>query len=128
MVSILFLQFGKWFFLEAPIAFLKTWKNILAFILEYFSVVPLVKTFFAPWRGILWQRRRGFDLGNFFSVSASNLISRFLGAVVRTFLIALGLAAEIMFFGIGILLFLAWFLLPILVVFSFIYGIRLLLL
>ncbi|MBI2577341.1 MAG: hypothetical protein HYV77_00675 [Candidatus Wildermuthbacteria bacterium] len=125
MLGILFLQFGRWFFLAAPVAFLKTWKNILVFILEYFSVVPLIKTFFAPWRGIAWHRNRGFDLGNFFSVAASNLISRFLGAIVRTFLIALGITAEISFLGIGILLFFAWFLLPILIVLSFIYGLLL---
>ncbi|MBI2644033.1 MAG: hypothetical protein HYW95_00795 [Candidatus Wildermuthbacteria bacterium] len=126
MAAILFLQFLQWFFLKAPLRILKNWKTVLLFNLEYFSLGVLLRTFFAPWKQIRWQRKRGFDPGDFLYVAGSNIISRWIGAGVRGSLIGLGIFAEIILVLGGMAILLLWFFLPIVIAVSIFYGITLL--
>lgn len=104
---------------------MKAWGNFLRFNLDYFSIPLLLKTFFSPWRRYSWSYGRGFDLGKFFEAFFSNLISRILGALMRTFLIVFGIIAEIFILVIGLIIILGWILLPFLLVGGFILGIKL---
>ena len=126
MQSLLLLAYLKWHYLEAPKEILKGLRNILWFELNYFSVGLLVKTFFSPWRKISWDYGRGFDLGRFLFTFASNLISRILGAVVRSFIITWGIAGQLALLCLGSLFFLFWLGLPALLIATFLYGIFLL--
>lgn len=126
MHSLLLLRYLKWHFIDASREILKGWGNILWFNLNYFSVLALLQTFFSPWRKIAWSYGRGFDIGRYLYVFASNLISRILGAFVRSFLIGAGLIGEIFFFAIGLVVFLLWLALPALIVLGFFYGLTLL--
>lgn len=65
---------------------------------------------------------RGFDLGRYFEVFFSNLISRILGALMRSFLIAIGTLVEGLVFCAGIIMFFGWLFLPIISILSFILG------
>ena len=112
--------------MDAPRALVKGWGNILWFNANYFSVGLLLKTLFAPWKGIMWQKERGFNIGNVIEVAFSNIISRVLGAVVRTPIILVGLAGTIGIFLAGTALLLFWFLLPVLILVTFVYGFKLL--
>jgi hypothetical protein len=125
MTLVLLLQYFRWHFISAPVAIVEGWKNILWFNLNYFSVVLLAYTLFAPWKGITWKRKRAFTVGDYMFTFASNLISRIIGAVVRIPLIIVGLLGEA-FLGILGLAFLAfWLLLPALIPIALIYGITL---
>lgn len=127
MHSTLFFRYLKWHFVDAPGDILKGWGNILWFNLHFFSVPLLLRTYFAPWRRITWSYGKGFDIGRYLNVFFSNLISRILGAFMRTFLIAAGLVGELFFLAIGFAVFLLWLALPALIVFAFFYGLLLLL-
>jgi len=105
---------------------MKGWGNILWFNFNYFSVPLLLQTFFAPWRKISWDYEKGFDIGVYLFTFSSNLISRILGAIVRSFLIATGLAVQLVLLFLGGLLFLFWLVLPAMIAAAFIYGIFLL--
>lgn len=118
------LQYLIWQFFEIPKSILGAWRNFLKFYLNYFSILLLIKTFFAPWRGYKWYYGRGFDIGRFLETLASNLICRLIGAILRFFLILIGLLVEIFIVFLGLFLFLGWFLLPILLIFGFYYGFR----
>src|SRR3989338_6455076 len=126
MQSILLLRYVKWHYLDASRDILKGWGNILWFNLNYFSVPLLVQTFFAPWRRIVWDYGRGFDLGRYLFTFASNLISRILGSIMRSFLIITGLTAQLTLLFIGSCLFLFWLALPAIIAAAFTYGIFLL--
>lgn len=104
----------------------KGWKNILLFGLEYFSLPLLLKTLFSPWRRIQWSSGKGFSIGNFVQTAISNLISRILGALVRSFLIAAGIVAEGVLFIGAFLSLAAWFLLPFGIIYGFSYGLSIL--
>ena len=120
------LLYLKWHFLEAPRTILISIKNVLLFNLEYFSVVLLLKTLFAPWKRYEWSSNRKFDIKKSMEALASNLISRSLGALIRGFIIVVGLIVEVSLIGVSVLVFLGWMILPLLIIFSLFYGIRLL--
>ena len=116
------IQWVSWQFFEVPKSILKAWRNFLLFNLHYFSIPLLLKTFFSHWRRYRWSYGRGLDLGRYFSVFFSNLISRILGAVMRTFLIVTGLAVEFLVVLGGIIVLLFWLILPLLLIAGFCLG------
>jgi hypothetical protein len=122
----IFIQYLEWQFFDVPIEILKGWRNFLKFNLHYFSIIPLLKTLFSPWKRYTWSRERGFSFSDFLEVLFSNLITRIIGAIMRSFLIITGLLAEIIIIFIGIFVFLGWLILPIILIFSIYYGFRML--
>jgi hypothetical protein len=120
-------QWLFWQFFEMLGNILKSWKNFLKFNLNYFSVPLLLKTFFSPWRRYRWSYGKGFDIKRYFEAFFSNLISRILGAILRSFLIFIGLLAEIFIIFAGTIIFLGWLALPILLIFGIYHGFRILL-
>ncbi|MDZ4231640.1 MAG: hypothetical protein U1C72_00100, partial [Candidatus Pacearchaeota archaeon] len=82
------------------------------FNLDYFSVPQLSRTLFAPWRRNEWSYGKGFNPQVWAEALASNLISRTLGAIIRSFVIAAGLATEVVLVLSGPPVVVAWLLLP----------------
>ncbi len=117
------IQWMSWQFFDVPKEILKAWKNFLKFNLNYFSVPLLLKTFFSSWRRYKVSYGKGFDFGKFFEAFFSNLIFRILGAILRSFLIVIGLIAEVFLIAGGIIVFFGWLLLPALLIAGFIFGI-----
>ncbi|MBI1863029.1 ATP-dependent Clp protease ATP-binding subunit [Candidatus Microgenomates bacterium] len=72
--------------------------NIFVFLPFYFSVPTLLKTLFSPWKNIVSQEK---TVGFSFSAWASNvtfgLISRFIGAMMRSILIFTYLVVTVLF-------------------------------
>jgi len=120
----IFIQYLSWQFLEMPRDILAGWRNFLKFGLNYFSVSLLVRTFFSPWHKYTWAYPKGFDIGKYLEVFFSNLITRILGVILKSFLIFFGILAEIFIFLLGLILFFGWLILPILLISGFIFGIK----
>lgn len=99
----------------------------MKFGLNYFSIPLLIRTFFSHWRRYRWSYGRGFDIGRYISVFFSNLISRVMGAAMRTFLILFGVFFESLIFLGGTTIFLGWFFLPALLILSLILGFKIIL-
>jgi len=114
-----------WYFFEIPKEILKGWKNFLLFGLNYFSIPLLLKTLFSHWKRYYWVRGRGFSIGEYFNVLLSNLMSRFLGALVRICLIIVGLAFEAFIVIAGLVIFFGWIFLLILLILGLVFGILL---
>lgn len=117
-------QWLQWQFFEVPAKLLKAWRNFLVFNFDYFSVSTLLKTFFSPWRKYQYSYGRGFDIKRYFEALTFNLISRFFGAVFRTFFIILGTILEVFIFSIGLVIFLGWLLLPLILIIGLWWGVR----
>jgi len=113
----IFAQYLIWHFYDQPRKILKTWKGFLLFNLNYFSLLLLLKTFFSPWRQYKWYYPRGLDIPKYLEVFFSNIISRVLGAILRTAIIFFGIFFEILILIFGFLIFVGWFILPALLVF-----------
>lgn len=108
----IFLQYLQWHFYDQPKAILKAWRNFLLFNLNFFSFFLLLKTFFSPWHQYTWAYPRGLDIPLHLEAFFSNLISRILGAILRTVIIVIGIVLEILILIFGFLIFLGWFILP----------------
>jgi hypothetical protein len=113
-----------WLFFDVPRNILKAWRNFLLFNLEYFSIPLLLKTFFSHWRRYGYAYPRGFDIKGYFEVFTSNLISRILGAILRTVLIILGLFIEVFIILGGLLVFLGWLILPFVALYGLWWGLK----
>jgi len=115
----------SWYFVEMPKEILQAWKNFLRFNFDFFSIPLLLKTLFSYWKRYYWVRGRGFNFSEFFNVLFSNLTSRILGAMVRFALIIIGIFCEILVFFFGLIIFLGWFFLPIVLVSGIFLGLSL---
>jgi hypothetical protein len=122
----IFIQYFLWYFYDIPKEILKGWKNFLVFNFNYFSIPLLFKTFFSHWRQYKWSYGRGFDPWRYLEAFFSNLISRILGAIMRTFLIVFGILTEILIAIVGAILFLGWILLPILMMAGIYFALKIL--
>ncbi len=114
-----------WHFVYVPKEIIKGWKNILFFNLKFFSISFLFKTLFSYWHKYQWKYDKSLSLTKYLNVFLSNLTSRFLGALIRLFLIIVGFLVEILILIGGILVFVLWILIPFLSIISLIVGINL---
>jgi hypothetical protein len=121
----LLFQWLSWQFLEMPGNILRAWRAFLKFNLNYFSIPQLFKTFFSHWRQYKWSYGRGFDISRYLEALFSNLISRTLGAILRSFLILIGLFIEILIVFLGIIAFLLWIIFPLILIRGLILGLNL---
>ncbi len=112
MIQNIFFQYLEWHFIEMPRDILKAWKNYLKFNLNYWSLPLLIKTFFSHWRRYNFSYGRGLDLKRYLEAFHFNLISRVLGAIVRSFFIVIALLIEFFIVLLGLIIFLLWIFLP----------------
>ncbi len=124
----IFLQGLVWQFWDVPKAILKAWQTFLWFNLNYFSVPVLLKTYFSHWRRYHYAYGKPFEFWKNIEIFVFNMMSRIIGAILRTVFIIIGLAIEILIILIGLIVFLAWLVLPFFLILGLIFGIRLVLL
>ncbi len=118
----IFVSWFLWQFYEMPAFLLRVWGNYFLFATNYFSFTLLLKTFFSPWRRYKWKYPIGFDVGEFFSTLISNSFSRFLGALMRVFLIIAGILLQIFVALAGLIIFIAWLVLPLIIIFGILFA------
>lgn len=97
-----------WHFVWTPQKIIKIAANFIVFFYYYFSVGLLLRSLFAPWKRLTIKRGRAFKLDEFFHVLSFNLISRFVGFIVRMMVIFAWLVMEvvaILFFSVSFLVF-----------------------
>lgn len=107
------MSFLAWYYTKGLLLLFLVVRNLLWFLLEFFSVQELFLTLFSPWhRDVSQKYWRGFDPVRFIQLFAENAISRVIGAIVRFFVIVVGL---IVFIGAGIfsiIIFIMWVTFP----------------
>lgn len=109
----LIFDYFYWHYLAAPKKILQIWGNFLKFAVFYFIPVPqLLKTLLSPWKKDISSYGRGFDIKNFFETLVFNIISRLLGAIVRSATILLALILELFVFAAGLVFLFFWFFWP----------------
>lgn len=92
---------------------LKIWKNFLLFGWHYFSIGILLNSLFEPWHRISSSYGRGFDIGRWSRAFADNMITRTLGAIMRSVVISVGLVFEAVILVTGAGITLVWLSFPI---------------
>jgi len=115
-----------WQFFDAPKAILIGWKNFLLFNLNYFSIPLLLRTYFSHWHRYSYSYERVFEFWKNIEVFVFNMMSRIIGAILRTFFIIIGATVEVAIVIIGLIILLIWLVLPFILIFGLLFGIKLL--
>ncbi len=125
MKKFILIQYLTWHFIDSPKAISKAWKNFLLFNLNYFSVPLLLRTFFSHWRKYYYSYGKGLNPGRWFEAFVFNMFSRIIGAILRTIFIIIGIAFEVLIVVAGLIILIAWILLPLLLLAVLWFGFRL---
>ncbi len=117
--------FLQWLYFDAPASFWDWRRRLSAALLSFFSVSLLSKTLFDPWRHDQVDVSR-LPLKDRLQAIGNNFISRFIGFTLRVWVIGIGffLVAGIAF--ATFIFTLAWYILPVLLLVSIGYGLKLL--
>lgn len=120
------LSYLSWHYGEGLSCAVRAAVRAVSGFFNYFSILWLARTLFSPWHRVAEAYGRGFDPNRFFAVLAANLISRVLGAIVRSVVIAVGLgvSAGAAVAGFGFIA--AWLTAPLLIPLLFLWGLFLL--
>ncbi|NTV40998.1 MAG: AAA domain-containing protein [Candidatus Moranbacteria bacterium] len=103
------INFFHWYYNGGIHGALEIWKNFLFFSWRYFSIVELFSTLFYPWhRDVSFSGERGFNPVHLLEILFENLISRFIGGLVRISVILFGLISLAGTFLIGIFFVFFW--------------------
>ena len=106
IVGIFSWWYGKGFVRRAQII-----KSRLIILADFFSIGLLLKTLFAPFRQISADAT-GASFAEKMKAFFDKLLSRIIGAVVRTFMIIFGLVAMILQLLLGFITLIFWFIIP----------------
>ena len=122
----IFFEALVWQFFDAPKAILIAWKNFLLFNLNYFSIPLLLRSYFSHWHRYSYSYERVFEFWKNIEIFVFNMMSRIIGAILRTFFIIIGATVEVAIVIIGLIILLIWLVLPFLLIFGLAFGIKLL--
>jgi len=116
-----------WHYGRAVVEFSHIYKNIIAFIFNFFSVPILLKSYFAPWRRMGEAYPKDvLNFGELASVLVVNLIMRLVGIVMRTVMIIVGLSVTLLVIVFYPIILSFWLGLPFIVLLLVILGLGLL--
>lgn len=116
----------EWYLIDVPLLIIKTFKDILVFNFNFFSIGFLLRTMFCYWHNYNWFYEKSSGPLDYINILFGNLISRILGGFVRFLTIIIGIISGLIIFLLGGLVFVAWILIPFITILSFILGIILL--
>ncbi len=118
------LSYIVWHYTEAPIEILKIWWNFLKFFWLYLFPVPtLLKTLLSPWKKTgIGYTTRGFDPKEILQRITFEIVSRFVGFIVRAAFIIIDLAIETLLLVLGPAFFIFWLVWPAVFIYSLVKG------
>ena len=106
------MNFLWWHYTFGINLYIQRWVLSLKQVVHYFSLPVLFTSIFAPWKRMSVQETVGFNIGRMFEDFTFNVISRWIGAVVRIFLIIFCLITLIGYSFFGLILLFIWVIFP----------------
>lgn len=112
-ISRVLLLYGVWHYTRAPYNLFSIWMDVLRFVLHFFSVRLLLRTFFAPFHRLQERAPSGLaHVGDMIAAQTVNLIMRCVGMTMRACILVVGCCAYIVTFFLGAFFLFAWLFLP----------------
>jgi len=115
-----------WHYTRALAEIFVTWKNFMWFVGHFFSLRQLASSWFSPWKRTLTGRGEKWNLEDLAGYVIINILSRVVGAVIRTIIIFLGLVGFVGTFLGGVLVYVFWILAPFVLIILLGFGLTLL--
>src|SRR6056297_2397581 len=101
-----------WHYTTAWLLLWGVWRNFLWFVIHFFSLPQLMRSWLAPFKRITEDRGDRYDLEDLASYVIIGFISRVIGALMRTIIILIGLIALVLTIVGGFVTYLLWALIP----------------
>lgn len=92
------------------------WRNYLWFVIHLFSLPELMRSWFAPFKRMTESRGSTLSFEDLASYVVINILSRVIGAIARTGIIAIGLLALGLTVVLGVFVYAVWMLLPVIII------------
>jgi hypothetical protein len=102
-----------WHYSRAFLEIWHVWLNLLWFVVHFFSMGDLLKHWFAPYKRIVEDRGRAWNLEDFASYVIIGFFSRVVGGLIRTILLLIGTVCLLALFILGCATYLFWLAAPI---------------
>jgi ATP-dependent Clp protease ATP-binding subunit ClpC len=107
------MRFIYWHYTFGLKSFIQRWYFSLVWIIHYFSLILIPRTLFSPWKKLADDTDSpGFQPELIFRRISFNIISRTIGAIVRTLIFITGLACFLLAFFSGIAGIILWLVFP----------------
>ena len=111
-----------WHYSKAYIEFSRVWLNLMWFVMYFFSIVELMGSWLSPWKRMVEERKKTWDVEEIMGAVVINVISRILGAIMRTVMIVAGLVSLVLIIVWGLAVYLIWTVAPALIIGLIILG------
>ena len=111
----------RWHYSTAFIDIKNLATNFISFIYTFFSIPLLLRSLFSPWRRFSDSYGKQESI---FETLIFNVIMRFVGVFVRLLFIVMGVALLVIVICLSVLVFLTWLLLPFVIIYAFLFGVR----
>jgi hypothetical protein len=115
-----------WHYSRAFLEILHVWKNLLWFVIRFFSIPQLMSSWFAPWKRMTEKRRKKWDFEDLAGFVIIGFISRVIGFILRTVVIFIGMICLVLTVIGGLLVFAFWIAAPLILIMLLGFGITLL--
>lgn len=112
-----------WHYSRGFLEWFHVWGNLLWFIVHFFSLPLMVRSWLSPWKRMTEPRQKAWDIEDWASSLFINILSRFIGAIMRTIMILVGLFALVLLLAAGTLITLGWAVAPALIILLLILGV-----
>jgi hypothetical protein len=117
------LTYFSWWYYNEPIYL---WHSVVVTtkkVFYSFSIPLLLRTLFAPWKKDVMYLENA-SLSDSFQIFIANMVSRLVGAIVRFFTIIAGLVTTLLTFILGLIFVFCWLLIPVIIIYLFISGVK----
>jgi hypothetical protein len=115
-----------WHYSRAYLEIFHVWLNFLWFVIHYFSMPQLFRSWFAPWKRITEERGNTWNVEDFAGFILIGLLSRLIGFILRSTVLALGLITLLLTICIGFVTYIFWLSAPLFIIILFGTGVTLL--
>lgn len=120
-------DYFRWHYTAAFREIFHLWLNFLWFTIHFFSLPQLARSWLAPWKRMTESRGSNWSFEDLASFIIINLISRLIGALLRTIIIAIGFSVLMLVVVTGFVTYLFWIIAPVVIFALLASGITLLL-
>lgn len=107
--------YAKWHYSEGFRDLYRNWRSFVLFVIHFFSLRLLFRTWLSPFGRLNEEYKKGFDLEELLETLIVNTMMRLVGFVLRTFVIVSGLVSLLLVFLLGPVLFLLWIFTPLII-------------
>ena len=121
-LSLFFFNYSLWHYHKGPKAIIHIWFTFLKYIEQTFAIRLHLRSLFAPWHRVQEKTENKLNFEEWASNMLVNIVSRFIGLILRLTLILMGSICAIVHILLLILWLLVWIFAPVLVVGSILAG------